>query len=280
MALVSMRKSCSSVDAQRLHKPLNSRVARIAQAIGAVVVAISCVAAAATIPTVSVGSRTLVSVEPLLQSMRLGYVIHGSSLEIDGKPYPQPLVVYGGMDMADASQLARFLHLRVAKEHGVLVFSSPQPAADSSSAPPSAAELEQVRDRLLAALNQHRSVAGLDALRVNAIAQQAAQFQATDMARAGEMRHGDSFGRTPIQRYESFGGKTQWYGENVGWYGLDATSATSLWSAISRLDAQMMSEVAPDDGHRRTILSGRYDGVGFGAQNPAWLARLPSDSRR
>jgi uncharacterized protein YkwD len=78
------------------------------------------------------------------------------------------------------------------------------------------------------------------------------------------MQHEDSTGRTPMQRYAAMGGHAGWYAENVGWYGLDVSGNTELWTAVSKLDAQMMAETPPDDGHRENILSPVYDAVGIG----------------
>jgi len=157
----------------------------------------------------------------------------------------------------------------------VLVFSSIETPAASQSAPPSQADLDAVRSRLLDALNDHRREAGRPPLRVDAVAEQAAQYQADDMARTAKMQHEDSTGRTPMQRYAAMGGRAGWYAENVGWYGLDVSGQTELWTAVSKLDAQMMAEQPPDDGHRENILSATYDAVGIGvsvSQNGLYLA--------
>jgi len=223
-----------------------------------------CIAAAATIPTIIEGSRTLVAVEPLLQTLQLSYVIAGTTLSVDGRRYPDDLVERDGMDMADAVTFARFLHLKLSKKNGVLLFSSTQAPDTAQVAPPTQADLDTVRGKLLDTLNDHRSEDGLSALHVDPIAQEAAQYQAEDMARTAKMQHEDSTGRTPMQRYGAMGGRAGWYAENVGWYGLDVSGDTQLWMAVSKLDAQMMAEQPPNDGHRENILSTRYDGVGIG----------------
>src|SRR5690348_819229 len=177
MALVSM-SSHSLAGAVRLLKRYSRSIARIAVAVAAAAMVCWCVAAAATIPTVISGNHTLVAVAPLLQQLQLGYVISGSSLDVNGKHYPQPLVQHDGMDMADAAMLARFLHLDLTKKNGVLVFSSRQSPDTSEAAPPAQADLDSLRQRLLDALNDHRRLLGREPLHFDPIAEQAAQFQA------------------------------------------------------------------------------------------------------
>jgi uncharacterized protein YkwD len=224
-----------------------------------------CVAAAATIPTVVDGRQTLVAVEPLLQTLQLPYVIQGTRLQVGDRPYFKPLVVRDGMEMTDARDIARFLHLTMTTKNGIIVFSSPNEVPDAaSSAPPSAADMSGLRRQLIAALNAHRIALGLTPLHIDRIAEQAAQFQAQDMSHAGEMRHQDAGGRTPMQRYAAYGGHAGWYGENVGWYGLDVGGEPALWAAVSKLDAQMMAELPPNDGHRENVLDGHYEAVGIG----------------
>jgi uncharacterized protein YkwD len=246
---------------------LIARTPKIARIIGALSIAAAlswCIAAAATIPTVIDGRRTLVAVEPLLQTLQLTYVIRGTELNVDGRRYPQPLVERDGMDMADAADLARFLHLSLTKKNHVLVFSSAQSPDATESSPPSPADLDALRQELLATLNDHRIALGREPLHFDPIAQQAAQYQSEDMSRSAVMRHEDASGRTPMQRFAAMGGRADWYAENVGWYGLDVTGKSELWSAVSKLDAQMMAEQPPNNGHRETILSQQYEAVGIG----------------
>lgn len=244
---------------------LSPTLTRAVQAIAIAFAVTWCVAAAATIPTIVDGPHTLVAVEPLLQTLQLPYVIQGSRLQVGDRSYFKPLVLREGMAMTDAGDIATFLHLTMTKKNGVIVFSSPSELPDaSSSAPPSEADMSAVRKQLIAALNAHRLTLGLRALRSDTIAEQAADFQAQDMSHAGEMRHQDANGRTPMQRYASFGGHAGWYGENVGWYGLEVGGAPALWSVVAKLDAQMMAEQAPNDGHRENILDQHYDAVGIG----------------
>jgi len=266
MALVSMYKPCSCAKTRRLSTRISPALLRAIQAGAALVAATLCVAAAAsTLPTIASGSRTLVAVEPLLQDLQIAYTVQGTRLNVAGRIYPNALVYSAGLDYADPVALAQFLHVSLSKKNGVYVFSPPDQSADLQRwAPLSAADLQTVRTELLQALNQHRAAEGRPELVGDPIAEQAAQYQANDMSQAGAMRHEDSTGRSPLQRYVAFGGRAQAYGENVGWYSLCVTGSPALWSVVSKLDAEMMAEQPPDDGHRVNILSQQYTAVGIG----------------
>jgi len=226
---------------------------------------VALVGAAINIPALSNGSHVLVSVEPLLRSLQLPYTIVGNRLQVDGRAYPEPLVAHGAMEMADAVDFAHFLHLDLSTQNGVLVFSSPERSPNGfASTPPAKPDVDALRNELLGVLNTHRQEAGLDALTIDPIAEQAAQYQADDMLRSDAMRHTDSTGRSPIDRYMALGGTGRWYGENVGWYGLDVLTQPALWSAVSKLDSEMMAERPPDDGHRKNILATQFNAVGIG----------------
>jgi uncharacterized protein YkwD len=121
-----------------------------------------------------------------------------------------------------------------------------------------------VRARLINQINAHRHAAGLGALTLDPLAEQAAQIQAQYMEASGTMRHEDSDGRSPMQRYVDLGGRAELYGENVAYYGDSFTETDAVWQAVSKLDAMMMAERPPTDGHRENILSPAYTSVGIG----------------
>jgi len=130
--------------------------------------------------------------------------------------------------------------------------------------PPPASELTQLRAELTSQLNEHRTQAGLAPLRLDPIAEQAAEFQAVDMMNAGKLSHVDSTGRSPFARYQAFGGNADYYGENVGFRSPGVVDPVLLWDVLSKLDAKMMAEVPPSDGHRQNILSNHFSAVGIG----------------
>ena len=223
-----------------------------------------CVAQAAGIASFVDHGRRMVAVEPLLRSLQIGYDIEGTTLDVDGRRFPEPLLDHDGASYADADALARFLHLQMTMRADLVVFSTPPAIASGPPAPPSETDLTALRAELLAALNAHRSAAGQRPLEVDPIAQAAAQAQADDMASVALLRHQDAAGRSPMERYSALGGHAVWYAENVGWYGLDVHGRDALWSAVTKLDGEMMAEQPPDDGHRQNILSPHYEALGVG----------------
>jgi uncharacterized protein YkwD len=140
----------------------------------------------------------------------------------------------------------------------LLPFAAPvsqQPAVDAVTG---------VRARLINQINEHRHSAGLSALTLDPVAQQAAQLQAQFMESSGTMQHKDSDGRSPMQRYLDLGGRASLYGENVAYYGDYFTEGDAVWHAVSKLDEMMMAERPPTDGHRENILSPAYRSIGIG----------------
>jgi uncharacterized protein YkwD len=247
-------------------RPLRAAAAMLA-AIAALAFATTAFVAAAradTIPTIVEGGHTYVAVEPLLRSLELGYDIEGSHLAVGGKPYPHALVDLDGMQMANAKDLAAFLNLKLTEDDGSLVFSQPQTPAPSHAQAPPPQDLAAVREQLLELLDAHRQTDGLGDLRIDPRAEAAAQAHSLDMARDGVLRHDDANGMMPFDRYHASGGIARYYGENVAWYGFADESRTALSNAVAKLDAQMMAERPPDDGHRANILSPLYGAVGIG----------------
>ena len=121
-----------------------------------------------------------------------------------------------------------------------------------------------VRRDVLDDINTYRRKAGKAPLGIDTAAQKAAQLQADDMAAAGMLRHNDQWGRLPMTRYEVLGGSPRYYGENVGYFGVHATTYIIVKLVVERLDALMMAERPPADGHRENILSRRFEAVGVG----------------
>lgn len=237
---------------------------KICATIAALLFAFARSAPAASIPTLTEGDHVLVAVEPLLASMQIAYSLDAGRLVVGERAYIGPMVIDDGLHYAEPRAIASFLNLSVVYENGVLTFAPPAPAAGSSASAPADQVMQTLRSRLLELLNAHRAAAGLRPLAPDSVAQSAAELQAKDMETAGIMRHTDSMGRSPFERYKSFGGRASLYGENVAYYGLQVTDAENLWIALGKLDSMMMAEQPPDDGHRRAILNPAFQSVGFG----------------
>jgi uncharacterized protein YkwD len=219
---------------------------------------------ASSIPTLTEGEHVLVAVEPLLQTMQIAYRLDDGRLSVGDRAYIGPMVVDAGLHYAEPRAIAAFLNLNVTYPNGVITFEPPAPRSGSDAASPDPDALQALRARLLARLNDHRASIGLAALTYDATAEAAAEYQAKDMETAGIMRHTDAHGRSPYERFASIGGRARNYGENVAYFGLDVTDVTNEWQAVDKLDAMMMAERPPEDGHREAILSTIYRQVGIG----------------
>ncbi len=206
----------------------------------------------------------LVAVEPLLSSMQIDYTLDAGHLVVGEHAYIGPMVIDDGLHYAEPRAIASFLNLSIVYENGVMTFAPPAPHSGGGVTTPDDGTMQTLRARLLDLLNAHRATLGLRPLSINTTAEAAAEYQAKDMESAGIMRHTDSMGRSPFQRFQSIGGRAQLYGENVAYYGLQVDDTENLWSAVDKLDAMMMAEQPPDDGHRRAILNPAFQSVGFG----------------
>jgi uncharacterized protein YkwD len=144
----------------------------------------------------------------------------------------------------------------------VVALSMPYMMAASQKAATS--PLDGVRTHLVDQINAHRRAYGLAPLVLDPLAERAAQLQAQYMELNGVMRHQDSDGQSPMQRYVGLGGHATMYGENVAYDGDDDAAASGVWEAVSKLDEMMMEERPPSDGHRENILSPDYTGIGIG----------------
>jgi uncharacterized protein YkwD len=243
-----------------LRRPLLTLCATIA----ALTLAFTQSAPASSIPTLAEGEHVLVAVEPLLASMQIAYSLNAGHLVVGDHAYIGPMVIDAGLHYAEPRAIASFLNLSIIYENGVMTFAPPAPHTGVDSNEPRAAVMQSLQNRLLDLLNAHRAAAGIRPLSEDSIAGSAAQMQAEDMETAGIMRHTDSEGRSPFQRFKSIGGHAMLYGENVAYYGLDVSDEQNLWIAIDKLDAMMMAEQPPDDGHRRAILNPAFQSVGIG----------------
>lgn len=158
------------------------------------------------------------------------------------------------------------------------VLAMPASSAPNGSQPVAASrhriDMKTLRVLLLNRLNEHRREHHLRPLDVDDTAQATAQFQAEDMEARGHISHADSIGRSPLARFKAFGGKegshSTSFGENVGYEKIIdqgpviVVQTDRVWEIMRALDDMMMAERPPDDGHRETILSPKYDAVGIG----------------
>jgi uncharacterized protein YkwD len=109
---------------------------------------------------------------------------------------------------------------------------------------------------IVAAINSARAQHGLPALIVFSGLQSSAHAHDLAMAAANELSH-QLPGEPDLGTRETKAG-VSWTaaGENIGW-----TSDMSQAGVLS-IEASMLGETPPDDGHRRNILSSTYTAVG------------------
>jgi uncharacterized protein YkwD len=124
--------------------------------------------------------------------------------------------------------------------------------------------LEPMRAELLNLVNEEREDGGLGILKLDELACNVAQKHATEMAEYDFLSHWGRDGLKPYHRY-SFAGGTDATAENdsAADYS-DTIYSDELPFAVIRMHKAMFREVAPNDGHRQTILTPQHTHVGFG----------------
>jgi uncharacterized protein YkwD len=135
-------------------------------------------------------------------------------------------------------------------------------------------DLPTARAQLLKQVNEERAGAGLSQLELDELACRVAHRHARDMVEHGFLSHWGSDGRKPYHRYSLAGG-TDALQENVSSAdGIQSVTAASVLNDLSAMHQSMLSEVAPNDGHRKTILYQRHTHVGFGIAMEGHSIRL------
>lgn len=125
-------------------------------------------------------------------------------------------------------------------------------------------DLPTARAQLLKQVNAERGRAGLSQLELDELACKVANEHARDMVQHGFLSHWGSDGRKPYHRYSLAGGIDALQ-ENVSSAdGIQSVTSAHVLTDLSDMHQSMVAEVAPNDGHRKTILYPRNTHVGFG----------------
>lgn len=137
-----------------------------------------------------------------------------------------------------------------------------------------APEFPAMANHLLNQVNIERAEAGVRPLKLDSLACTVAQKHATEMARNSFLSHWGLDGRKPYHRY-SFAGGVEAIQEN----GSALNTTTPIASAevpihLMSMHRSMHDEVAPADGHRKTILNPVHTHVGFGYADYGFSVRL------
>jgi hypothetical protein len=125
-------------------------------------------------------------------------------------------------------------------------------------------DIPLAREQLLGMVNAERARAGLNRLALDDLACKVASAHAQDMVARQFLSHWGSDGRKPYHRY-SFAGGTGAVQENVSsGDGLQSVTSNAVMKDLHDMHQAMIDEVAPNNGHRRTILFPQHTHVGFG----------------
>lgn len=121
-----------------------------------------------------------------------------------------------------------------------------------------------LRAELLRMINRDRAKFGLAPVQLDAQASAIADAYCQAQIRNGTTGHFTTDGAAPYMRY-SFAGGNDGVSENAAaWSANYGFSDRALYDMMRRSEAAMMSEIAPHDGHRRTILDPAATHVGIG----------------
>ncbi|MEP6913985.1 MAG: CAP domain-containing protein [bacterium] len=125
-------------------------------------------------------------------------------------------------------------------------------------------DLPLARQQLLNQVNSERSRARLSQLKLDELACRVAGEHARDMVERDFLSHWGSDGRKPYHRY-SFAGGADASQENVSSAdSIQSMASNAVSRDLQRMHLSMFEEVAPNDGHRKTILFPQLTHVGFG----------------
>src|SRR5256886_1234449 len=121
-----------------------------------------------------------------------------------------------------------------------------------------------LREEFLRLINRDRKQFGLPAVQLDALASAVADAYCQDQIRNGTTGHFTTDGQAPYMRY-AFAGGNDGVSENAAaWSANYNFSDRALYEMMRKSEVEMMREVAPHDGHRRTILDPFATHVGIG----------------
>ncbi|SRR6266567_1824943 len=130
-------------------------------------------------------------------------------------------------------------------------------------------EENTLSQRLFTQINHNRAANHLNALTWNNTLAKGARLHSQKMLKCG-LSHACPGEPQPCDRVQQEGIQYMACGENVG----TATYPTT-WAGVQAIDQGMMSEVPPEDGHRKNLLSGDFHQIGIGiiiaSNNTVWV---------
>jgi uncharacterized protein YkwD len=121
-----------------------------------------------------------------------------------------------------------------------------------------------LRAEFVRLINRDRAKFGLAPVQIDAQASAVADAYCRAQIRNGTTGHFTTDGEAPYMRY-SFAGGNDGVSENAAaWSANYSFADAALYDMMRRSEAAMMAEVAPHDGHRKTILDPAATHVGIG----------------
>jgi uncharacterized protein YkwD len=133
-------------------------------------------------------------------------------------------------------------------------------------------DLEAARRYVLELVNRDREKEGLPPVERDEIAERGAQRHVEDMVRTGFTAHWGTDGSVPEQRYTEAGG-VDFVQENAACF-FDGTpreldpNPTFTAVQLEKIETAFISEVPPNDGHRKNILKPVHNFLGVGLGKP------------
>jgi uncharacterized protein YkwD len=149
-------------------------------------------------------------------------------------------------------------------------------SATAAANPPAGTSAGNAAAQVLALINQARSAAGLPALTITAGLNASASTHNSTMAGGCGLSH-QCPGEPDLGARETAAG-VHWTaaGENIGEGGPVASNTAIARMAVS-LTQDMLNEKAPDDGHRKNILSSSFTHIGIAvfrdSSGTVWLTQ-------
>jgi uncharacterized protein YkwD len=140
---------------------------------------------------------------------------------------------------------------------------SPKPRASKTSAKPTASGVNPVVAALLQQVNKARAAQGLAPYTLSSGLMLSARRHTLKMAGSCGLQHQCSGEAGLGDRITAAGVHWSAVGENIGEGGPIATGNTAATKMGAALIRSMLAEKAPDDGHRRNILSSSFHHIGI-----------------
>lgn len=144
---------------------------------------------------------------------------------------------------------------------------TPQPPSEHHWGGFSAEQIASIKQEMLELVNADRADEGLEPVERHELAEQTADAYAETALANRTVGHYSLDGLSPFARWGFMGGVDFVAENSCSWYwtGSDRTwTRDAVMEILREFEAQMLAEVPPNDGHRKTILNPAHTAVGMG----------------